>query len=118
MSYQVILPKSAQKELDRLPNQIEARILTALTGLETQPRPVGCKKKKNFAAKALGASASAIIGLSMKSTTKFCKSSLLPSAIGGKFIGEIQSQTVPEIAVSIMAQFIEKRAEMTANRAR
>jgi hypothetical protein len=37
---------------------------------------------------------------------------LLPSAIGGKFIGEIQSQTVPEIAVSIMAQFIEKRAEM------
>jgi mRNA interferase RelE/StbE len=48
MSYQVILPKSAQKELDRLPNQIEARILTALTGLETQPRPVGCKKKKKL----------------------------------------------------------------------
>jgi mRNA interferase RelE/StbE len=50
MSYQVILPKSAQKELDRLPNQIEARILTALTGLETQPRPVGCKKLRGESA--------------------------------------------------------------------
>jgi hypothetical protein len=37
---------------------------------------------------------------------------LLPSATGEKCIGEIQFKTVPEIAVSIMAQFIEKRAEM------
>jgi mRNA interferase RelE/StbE len=50
MSYQVILPKSAQKELDRLPNQIEARILLALAGLETQPRPVGCKKLRGESA--------------------------------------------------------------------
>jgi mRNA interferase RelE/StbE len=50
MSYQVILPKSAQKELDRLPDQIEERILEALAGLETQPRPVGCKKLRGESA--------------------------------------------------------------------
>jgi mRNA interferase RelE/StbE len=44
MSYRVILPKSAQKDLDRLPGQISGRILVALGGLETRPRPVGCKK--------------------------------------------------------------------------
>ena len=44
MSYQVILPKSAQKELDRLPDEIEERILDALAVLKTQLRPPGCKK--------------------------------------------------------------------------
>jgi mRNA interferase RelE/StbE len=44
MSYQVILPKSAQKELDRLPAKISERILDALEPLKTQPRPPGCKK--------------------------------------------------------------------------
>jgi mRNA interferase RelE/StbE len=44
MNYQVILPKSAQKELDRLPWKIAERILDALEGLKTQPRPPGCKK--------------------------------------------------------------------------
>jgi mRNA interferase RelE/StbE len=44
MSYQVILPKSAQKELDRLPDRIAERILDALAVLKTQPRPTGCKK--------------------------------------------------------------------------
>jgi len=44
MSYQVILPKSAQKELDRLPDNIARRILEALEVLTTQPRPPGCKK--------------------------------------------------------------------------
>ncbi len=44
MSYQVILPKSAQKELDRLPDEIAKRILKALAVLKTQPRPQGCKK--------------------------------------------------------------------------
>lgn len=44
MSYQVILPKSAQKELDRLPDEIAERILGALAVLKTQPRPRGCKK--------------------------------------------------------------------------
>ena len=44
MSYQVIVPKSPQKELDRLPDEIAGRILNALEGLKTQPRPPGCKK--------------------------------------------------------------------------
>jgi mRNA interferase RelE/StbE len=43
MSYEVILPKSAQKELDRLPGKIAKRILDALTVLKAQPRPPGCK---------------------------------------------------------------------------
>jgi mRNA interferase RelE/StbE len=50
MSYRVILPKSAQKALDRLPDQISGRILTALAGLETQPRPSGCKKLRGESA--------------------------------------------------------------------
>ena len=44
MSYEVILPKSAQKELDRLPDEIAKRILEALAVLKAQPRPPGCKK--------------------------------------------------------------------------
>jgi mRNA interferase RelE/StbE len=44
MTYQVILPKSAQKELDRLPNRIEERMVDALSALKEQPRPAACKK--------------------------------------------------------------------------
>ena len=44
MTYQVILPKSPQKELDRLPDKMAERILDALAGLKTQPRPPGGKK--------------------------------------------------------------------------
>lgn len=34
----------AEKSVVGLPDQIEKRVLVALAGLETQPRPVGCKK--------------------------------------------------------------------------
>ena len=44
MSHQIILPKSAQKALDRLPDEVSARIMDALEGLKNQPRPPGCKK--------------------------------------------------------------------------
>lgn len=44
MSYQVILPGSAKKVLDKLPDQTAGRILEALTGLQENPRPPGCKK--------------------------------------------------------------------------
>jgi mRNA interferase RelE/StbE len=50
MSYLVILPKSVRKELDRLPDQIAGRILAAVAGLETQPRPAGCKKLRGESA--------------------------------------------------------------------
>jgi mRNA-degrading endonuclease RelE of RelBE toxin-antitoxin system len=39
MRYRVILPKSVQKELDRLSDDVANRILTRLTDLETNPRP-------------------------------------------------------------------------------
>ena len=46
MRYQVILPKSVRKELDRLPDDIVERIMTRLAGLETNPRPAAVKKLK------------------------------------------------------------------------
>ncbi len=46
MRYQVILPKSVQKELDRLPDDMAGRILARLAGLETNPRPADVKKLK------------------------------------------------------------------------
>ncbi len=46
MKFQIILPKSAQKELDRLPDEIANRILARLAELETNPRPADVKKLK------------------------------------------------------------------------
>jgi mRNA interferase RelE/StbE len=46
MRFQVILPKSVQKELNRLPDDIANRILARLEGLETNPRPPDVKKLK------------------------------------------------------------------------
>ena len=46
MRYQVILPKSVRKELDRLPDDAVERIMTRLAGLETNPRPADVKKLK------------------------------------------------------------------------
>ncbi len=46
MKYQVVLPKSVRKELDRLPDDIVERILTRLAALETNPRPADVKKLK------------------------------------------------------------------------
>jgi mRNA interferase RelE/StbE len=46
MRYRVILPKSVQKELDRLPSDVMGRILTRLRALESNPRPPDVKKLK------------------------------------------------------------------------
>jgi mRNA interferase RelE/StbE len=46
MKFQVILPKSVQKDLNRLPDEIINRILTRLVALETNPRPADVKKLK------------------------------------------------------------------------
>jgi mRNA interferase RelE/StbE len=46
MKYQVILPKSVQKKLDRLPADIVNRVLTCLAVLERNPRPPDVKKLK------------------------------------------------------------------------
>jgi mRNA interferase RelE/StbE len=50
MKFQIILPKSVQKELDRLPDELVGRILARLAGLETNPRPADVKKLKGRAA--------------------------------------------------------------------
>jgi mRNA interferase RelE/StbE len=46
MRFQVILPKSVQKELNRLPDDMASRVLARLAGLETNPRPQDVKKLK------------------------------------------------------------------------
>jgi len=46
MKLQVILPKSVQKELDRLPDEIASRILARLSRLEDNPRPADVKNSK------------------------------------------------------------------------
>lgn len=46
MRYRVVLPKSVQKQLDRLPDEIARRILARLTELESNPRPPDVKKLK------------------------------------------------------------------------
>jgi mRNA interferase RelE/StbE len=46
MRFQVVLPKSVQKELDRLPDDIAKRIMARFVGLEANPRPPDVKKLK------------------------------------------------------------------------
>lgn len=44
MSYRVILARPAVRELRRVPSPYHDAIVRALRGLETEPRPAGCKK--------------------------------------------------------------------------
>ena len=46
MRYTVIIPRSVQKQLDRLTDDILERVLRRLAGLEMQPRPPDVKKLK------------------------------------------------------------------------
>jgi mRNA interferase RelE/StbE len=46
MKYRVILPRSVQKKLDRLPDDVAERILSRLAKLETNQRPTDVKKLK------------------------------------------------------------------------
>ncbi len=46
--YTVVLTKSAEKELYKLPLEVIPKIVLALKGLEENPRPEGCKKLKGF----------------------------------------------------------------------
>ena len=50
MRYRVIIPKSVQKELDRLPDEVVRPILARLAQLETAPCPVDVKKLKGHEA--------------------------------------------------------------------
>jgi len=44
MSYRVIIPRSVQKELDKLPKRIADEILRGIEDLQSNPRPLSCKK--------------------------------------------------------------------------
>ncbi len=46
--FTVVLTKSAEKELYKLPLEVIPKIVSALKGLEENPRPEGCKKLKGF----------------------------------------------------------------------
>ena len=48
MSYQVIIPKPVQKQLDDLPDTIFKRVIQKLETLQEEPRPQGCLKLKGF----------------------------------------------------------------------
>ena len=43
-AYQVTFARSARRELERLPINVAARILTKIETLTDNPRPLGCKK--------------------------------------------------------------------------
>ncbi len=48
MSFQVIIPKPVQKQLDDLPDDVFKRIIEKLEVLTINPRPFGCVKLKGM----------------------------------------------------------------------
>ncbi len=48
MSYQVIVPKPVQKQLDSLPDIVRERVLRRIVALKENPRPPGCVKLKGY----------------------------------------------------------------------
>ncbi len=46
--YNVVLSKSAEKSLTKLPIDIISKIIPVVKKLEDNPRPSGCKKLKGF----------------------------------------------------------------------
>jgi mRNA interferase RelE/StbE len=47
-SYAVEVKPSARKELEALPDQVLARMISKLESLGENPRPAGCKKLKGY----------------------------------------------------------------------
>jgi mRNA interferase RelE/StbE len=50
MSYSIVVPKSVQKQLDKLPEQLYQRILKKIRLLADDPRPDGSLKLKGMEA--------------------------------------------------------------------
>jgi mRNA interferase RelE/StbE len=46
--YQVVLSKTAEKELSKMSVKVVGKIIPVLLELANDPRPVGCKKLKGF----------------------------------------------------------------------
>jgi mRNA interferase RelE/StbE len=43
-NYNVLIKRSAAKELERLPDKIRRQVISRISALAAQPRPVGCEK--------------------------------------------------------------------------
>ena len=48
MSYQIIVPKPVQKQLDDLPDNLYNRTIKKIMALKENPRPRGCVKLKGY----------------------------------------------------------------------
>jgi len=48
MSYQVIVPKPVQRQLDSLPDSVRERVIRRIAALKEDPRPHGCVKLKGY----------------------------------------------------------------------
>ena len=70
MSYEVILPRSVQKELNAISQKDHDRIISRLESLEKNPRPANVKKLKTAPR---GELVQAIIASFMKSMTPMKK---------------------------------------------
>ena len=46
--YNVVVGKTAAKELERLPSGVVKKLVSAIISLEENPRPNGCKKLQGF----------------------------------------------------------------------
>jgi mRNA interferase RelE/StbE len=44
--YQITISKTAQKQLNKLPDEIADRLIDSIKDLAVEPRPNGCKKLK------------------------------------------------------------------------
>ena len=43
-SYSVVIRRSAEKEIERLPDPVRRRVVERIRGLAAEPRPHGCQK--------------------------------------------------------------------------
>jgi mRNA interferase RelE/StbE len=43
-NYNVLIKRSAAKELERLPEKIRRQVISRISTLAAQPRPIGCEK--------------------------------------------------------------------------
>lgn len=48
MPYQIIIPQSVAKAIEKIPQNFYKQIYTALQQLQREPRPDGCKKLKGY----------------------------------------------------------------------
>jgi mRNA interferase RelE/StbE len=46
--YEIVFSKHAEKDLEKLPAKVVAKIIPVIISLEDNPRPIGCKKLKGY----------------------------------------------------------------------